>query len=280
SSIILTNLSKTYKICSETYHFFTYSPICRNIWKRGGTKDISYTPFLMGLIGASFWFRYGLLKMDYTMIMVNIVAVILYSIYSIFYLYMSKEKMIACLLIIIVIFSISLMAFFVQFYGIRTIDILGFTCMMLNIINFGSPLAGLRVVLKRYSCDTLPLPLCIGNLFVSTEWCMYGILVRDIYIIIPNAVGALLGLVQLSLFLLFPIKQGEKAFINIFFGEIYRRMSQYIELKSGWKNSNSRQKHDKTICESVVRKFSQPANFHIIIEENKNSENQQISMFI
>ncbi|KHJ97677.1 mtN3/saliva family protein [Oesophagostomum dentatum] len=54
--------------------------------RRKGTKDISGVPFLMGLLGGSFWLRYGFLKDDSTMIIVNLVSVALFSIYCLFYL--------------------------------------------------------------------------------------------------------------------------------------------------------------------------------------------------
>ncbi|KAK6015369.1 mtN3/saliva family protein [Ostertagia ostertagi] len=47
-------------------------PICIEIIRRKGTQDISGIPFLMGFIGGSFWLRYGFLKDDSVMIIVNV----------------------------------------------------------------------------------------------------------------------------------------------------------------------------------------------------------------
>jgi len=79
--------------------------------------------------------------------------------------------------------------------------------MAFNIVNFGAPLAGLRVVLRKRCCDTLPLPMCTANLLVSAQWFAYGLLINDIYVTIPNGCGIILALLQLSLFLLFPMEQ-------------------------------------------------------------------------
>ena len=99
----------------------------------------------------------------------------------------------------------------VEIYGIQIIDPLGFVCMTFNILNFGAPLAGVKIVFKKKSCDSLPLPLCTANLLVSAQWCLYGILVNDIYIIIPNGAGVGLALLQISLFLIFPRTAGSRA---------------------------------------------------------------------
>ncbi|VDN03390.1 unnamed protein product [Thelazia callipaeda] len=199
--------------------FFCGIPICVNIWKRRSTVDISAVPFLMGVLGAVYWLRYGIMKIDYTMISVNIFAASLMSIYLIFYHFMSEKKLWISIEICAVIFLISLMLFLVQIYGKDIFHPLGFTCMTFNIINFGAPLAGLKVVLRQRSCDTLPLPMCIANLLVSSQWALYGILVSDVYIITPNSIGVILALIQVSLFLIFPMKQGHLSPFQRCFGD-------------------------------------------------------------
>ncbi|EFO19347.2 hypothetical protein LOAG_09148 [Loa loa] len=188
--------------------FFCGIPICVSIWKRQSTKDISAVPFLMGVLGAVYWLRYGLMKMDYTMIAVNVFAATLMSLYLIFYYFMTKKKLWISIEVCAVIFLISLMLLLVQIYEHDIFHPLGFTCMTFNILNFGAPLAGLKVVLRQRSCETLPLPMCIANLFVSSQWALYGLLVSDVYIITPNAIGMLLAMIQIGLFLIFPMKQG------------------------------------------------------------------------
>ena len=138
------------------------------------------------LFRGAFWLRYGFLKEDFTMITVNAVGVTLMTIYTIFYIYFTKEKGFILLEFFTVIGLIGIMSILVQIYGWAIINFLGFVCMSFNIVNFGAPLAGMRVVLRKKCCDSLPLPLCTANLLVSTQWFIYGFLVNDIYIIVSN----------------------------------------------------------------------------------------------
>lgn len=62
------------------------------IWRRGGTEEISGFPFIMGFLGGSFWLRYGLLKHDFTMISVNAVGVALMFTYILFFVYFSQPR--------------------------------------------------------------------------------------------------------------------------------------------------------------------------------------------
>lgn len=109
------------------------------------------------------------------------------------------------------------MLILVEIYSVQIIDPLGFTCMLFNILNFGAPLAGVTVVFKKRCCDTLPLPLCTANLLVSAQWCLYGMLVNDPYIIVPNAAGVGLAVLQISLFLVFPRQSGTRAPLSLCF---------------------------------------------------------------
>lgn len=90
----------------------------------------------------------------------------------------------------------------VHFFGHKVFHPLGIVCLTLNIGDFAAPLAGLvrfvdvflvtlrqfqKVVIRRRATSTLPLPLCIANFMVSTEWFIYGLLKWDFYLIVSCA---------------------------------------------------------------------------------------------
>jgi len=50
----------------------------------------------------------------------------------------------------------------------------------------------------------MSLPLCFMNFFVAGAWTYYGYLLWDLFIIVPNAIGTLLGAVQLALIFVYP----------------------------------------------------------------------------
>ncbi|VDO55130.1 unnamed protein product [Haemonchus placei] len=67
-------------------------PICIEILRRRTTQEISGVPFLMGLLGGAFWLRYGFLKDDSVMIIVNVVCISLFTVYCIFYLIFANNR--------------------------------------------------------------------------------------------------------------------------------------------------------------------------------------------
>jgi len=168
----------------------------------------------MGFLGACFWLRYGSLKEDFTMISVNMVGSTLMLVYLLFYIYFTKRKRFIIAQFIAIVSLILTMLVAVHIYQHGSLSVLGFISMSFNILNFGAPLAGVKIVFRKKCCDSLPLPLCTANLLVSAQWTIYGVLVDDIYIIIPNSAGVVLAILQLSLFLIFPQKVGGNALLS------------------------------------------------------------------
>jgi hypothetical protein len=67
-----------------------------------------------------------------------------------------------------------------------------------------SPLATLALVLKTRSSASLTLPLCVMNIVNGSLWMTYGLVLSDPFVWVPNAIGAVLGVIQTSLCLAFP----------------------------------------------------------------------------
>uniref|UniRef100_A0AC35U7J6 Sugar transporter SWEET1 n=1 Tax=Rhabditophanes sp. KR3021 TaxID=114890 RepID=A0AC35U7J6_9BILA len=190
--------------------FFCGTAICRQIWRRQDTAEISGAPFLMGVLGGTCWLAYGYLKPDNTVLCVTSVQCVMYVFYSLFYWFMTKDKLWITFQIG-AIYSIcgSLIAA-VYFFGHKVYHPLGIVCVTLNAMDFGAPLAGIHVVLRKRATATLPLPLCIANFLVSTEWFLYGLLKEDLYIIVPNGIGSFLSTLQIIVFLVLPRKHGRQ----------------------------------------------------------------------
>ncbi|KAK5984643.1 hypothetical protein GCK32_014472 [Trichostrongylus colubriformis] len=120
--------------------FFCGIPICRQIWKRRDTKEISGAPFLMGVLGGCCWMTYGYLKNDQTVLVVTGCQVILYLTYSMFYWFMSKDKFWITVKVGVVVALCTALILSVKFFGMKVFHPLGIVCMTLNIADFAAPL--------------------------------------------------------------------------------------------------------------------------------------------
>ncbi|KAI1725848.1 sugar efflux transporter for intercellular exchange domain-containing protein [Ditylenchus destructor] len=151
------------------------------------------------------------------MIRVNIVGAVMMLYYLIFYMLYTRSKSYLIMQLSLVVIWIAASIVFVSIFPSLAFNYYGIPCAIFNIINFGAPLAGITVVLRRRSCDTLPFPLIVASVLVSAQWCAFGILQGYMEMIIPNGAGILLGLLQLSFFLVFPSQPGKHAPLGWYF---------------------------------------------------------------
>ncbi|KAK6101934.1 Sugar efflux transporter for intercellular exchange family protein [Brugia pahangi] len=192
--------------------------ICWRIRSQGTTNGISSAPFHTGFLSGQLWLQYGLLKHDKVVVFVNLVAALLYSLYISYYFLMApygtKNRCIR-LLFMEVIFLMSAY-YYIHYYGLQVEVIhsrLGLCCVILNILTVAAPLEALHEVFRTRCTETMPLPLCCLTFLVTTEWLLYGILIDDIYIKIPNAIASVIAAVQLLPFLYFPRNKQKAAII-------------------------------------------------------------------
>ncbi|KAG7379295.1 hypothetical protein PHYPSEUDO_008749 [Phytophthora pseudosyringae] len=71
---------------------------------------------------------------------------------------------------------------------------------------YASPMATIRHVIRTKTSSSMPFTMGVVNVINSFCWVVYAVLVDDIFILVPNASGALLGSIQLVLTFIYPRK--------------------------------------------------------------------------
>jgi solute carrier family 50 (sugar transporter) len=69
---------------------------------------------------------------------------------------------------------------------------------------YGAPLSSIAIVLRTHNTATLHVPTMFTNTASSVFWGVYGLAVFDYFVMVPNLVGAALGLSQIVLYLTYP----------------------------------------------------------------------------
>jgi solute carrier family 50 (sugar transporter) len=74
-----------------------------------------------------------------------------------------------------------------------------------NVVFFyGAPLSTMITVLQQRNSASIHIPTMITNTLNSVFWAAYGLAILDIFILIPNSIGVVLGSIQIVLVLLLP----------------------------------------------------------------------------
>ena len=63
------------------------------------------------------------------------------------------------------------------------------------------------------SADSLPFPVILATFITSSQWALYGHLIDDFYIQVPNFLGSVLSAFQLALFIIYPSKKTNEEFL-------------------------------------------------------------------
>lgn len=188
--------------------FMTGMFTVNKIMKRNSVGDDSYAPFITGFLSCSLWLRYGILIEDATITLVNSVGAFLHISYLTIYIFHSKSKVgimrqqvppMMCLLLVL----------FYSYYWEENVDVVkfhvGVIASAVTIAFFAAPLTKLMHVIRFRSVECLPFPMIVGSFAVSGQWLLYGIILQDPFITLPNSLGCFLSSVQLMLFLIYPV---------------------------------------------------------------------------
>ncbi|KAJ7365894.1 hypothetical protein OS493_002620 [Desmophyllum pertusum] len=193
-----------------TIGFFISGTItCNKMVKSGSTENVPLLPFVTTFLNCMMWASYGILKGDAALIPVNITGMFLQVLYILcfFFYCKSKHKEFKSLLyaaFIAVVLYLYLMHYVTE--ETERVARLGFACIVFTVAMQASPLAVVAKVVRTKSTESMPFIFSFMMVFVSFLWLCYGMAVEDINIQVPNASGVLLGLMQLSLFCIYPSK--------------------------------------------------------------------------
>ena len=83
---------------------------------------------------------------------------------------------------------------------------LGIFCCSITVIYCSAPLASLQHVCRERTTASLPFYLILATMLVAAQWTLYGALISDLFVLIPNLLGCLVALFQLVLFCVFSDK--------------------------------------------------------------------------
>ncbi|CAA6661323.1 unnamed protein product [Spirodela intermedia] len=152
--------------------FVSPIPTFRRIVRNESTESFSGLPYIYSLLNCLICLWYGLPCLKMSGMLVGVFAVFLLVVY------ISLEMLSA--------------------RGRQTF--VGYLSVASLISMFASPLFIIGLVIRTRSVEYMPFYLSLSTFLMSISFFVYGLLLRDFFIYIPNGIGAVLGVVQLALY--------------------------------------------------------------------------------
>lgn len=182
--------------------------------KKGSTDGFMAGPFLGGAVFCLLNIQFGQMLRDDGMIKVNFIGLALNIVYvCAFYLYTAagprKTKVWgqigAAGAVAVGILS------YVQYENPNIVEFrFGVILTVILLMLIGMPLLGLGEILKTKSTAGLPFPIILIGTLVSLSWLLYGVVLRNDFLIVQNVLATSICSAQLALFAIFPNSPAKK----------------------------------------------------------------------
>lgn len=81
--------------------------------------------------------------------------------------------------------------------------VLGWATIATSLVQFAAPLATVKKVIRTKSSASLPFTMCLLNIINGAMWVVYAAIVSDMFVMSPNIVSVALGVVQVTLWVMY-----------------------------------------------------------------------------
>ncbi|KAJ1297148.1 hypothetical protein BS78_01G355700 [Paspalum vaginatum] len=191
-------------------------PTFYRVYKKKSTESFQSVPYVVALLSAMLWLYYALLSMDVLLLSINAIACVIESVYLAIYLVYAPRDAMAFTLKLLCSMNMGLFGAMVAFLqscveGQRRVSIAGGVGAAFALAVFVAPLTIIRQVIRTKSVEFMPFWLSLFLTISAVVWFFYGLLMKDVYVAMPNVLGLLFGLAQMALHLVYrknPSKSG------------------------------------------------------------------------
>ena len=178
-----------------------------------GNKKIEIVPEMLiicNVLSAELWFSYWIrIKTKMAPIVSSSVSFVLGVIFSIIYLFYFSQKKCSKLFIYIIMEFIAI-ALLYYTLSLTEIKIVGFIANCVNILNFISPAQRIVRVCREKNYSLIPIATTVLGCISSFLWLVFGILINDYNVMIPNTISVLIALFNTLIWFYFYCTTKEK----------------------------------------------------------------------
>ena len=179
------------------------------------TGGYTVAPYIASLLCCSLWLMYAFVAgaSKYDLIPLNLMSFVIYSIYcSIFAYYCPNLYYVLQIYMLgASILGLTLLIALVT----QSLVFIGILATIANTLMFAAPLAVMRSVIETESVRYMPFMLSFSSFLCATIWLMWALVVDDYFVLVPNALGTIFGLIQLALYSMYFRSVGEDIVIMV-----------------------------------------------------------------
>ncbi len=176
------------------------------------------------------WFIYAYLIKNIH-IFVSYLAACFFSIIFVatFILFLAKVKLFKALIFTVILLLYTIVTYLLLAILIKNTNVIGYICITFTLFTFVYPITLIKNVIKFRNYKFIPIQLCVINLIVTTCWIIYGFMIINFHVIIPNFIGMIFTL------------------ILMFIWNIFKKRKPIVEEVSNYSFNNSKNRPETSV---------------------------------
>ncbi|KAK9669417.1 hypothetical protein RND81_13G128200 [Saponaria officinalis] len=183
------------------------------IIKNKSIEKFKVDPYIATILNCVMWIIYGLPQVNPDHILVvtingiglgiEIIYVAIFFFFSVGWCLTKKKIVFGVLFEAIFTLVVAMITFFVFHTTQKRTVFMGALCVAFNIIMYFSPLTVMKQVITTKSVKYMPFWLSLTNFLNGACWTAYACINFDPWMVIPNGLGAISGIIQLILYAIY-----------------------------------------------------------------------------
>ncbi|KAL8613423.1 hypothetical protein ACOMHN_057143 [Nucella lapillus] len=168
------------------------NPVCLSMVRTGSTHNVPYLYFLVSAITSALALYYGILVSNSAFILINVVGLVLWGLYIVVYIGVSKSKSKAMSQLMISMVAVAAHGVYLKLMTPShpaMVNNLGLFLSVWTIVLTLTPVLDIVEIIQQGTSAGSDLFLLLGGTLCCAAWLVYGYLLQDIFIYGPNVLG-------------------------------------------------------------------------------------------
>jgi len=180
------------------------APTCINMYNKRSTRNVPYMLFLVSMFLSAICLQYGMVIKNQVIILINIISLLVWGLYSCVYVLVSKSKTLPMMKMML-----TFLLFWVHNLYLNTLpekDVattLGLFSVFWCTVCYVMPATDIHTMVKEKSAASCDLSLLVGGTLSAAVWYLYGVLVDDFNIYFPSIPAIIISVIKFFLMMFY-----------------------------------------------------------------------------
>jgi solute carrier family 50 protein (sugar transporter) len=194
---------------------FAVSPwqTVKTIQQAKSTLQFSFAPFFFYFVSSVIYTLYGFVTSNLVMGATALLGSVLGSYYVFVYYTYAGDKTQPTRMLTYSLVFLMLLSLAVSHSPTESQLIIGVPGNILSVLTAASPLLQVKTILRLKDASCLPFGMSVMNVVAGGVWMIYGLMLGDPLVILPNMFALTMGIIQVSLIVLYPGAAASKGYM-------------------------------------------------------------------